>query len=79
MAIAEPGFFMPKVSVLDFYDKKSFTNDESGFKELLVFAKEAMTEFDIAKEAEGKKSSSNFRFKFWEHENHPVILYSIKK
>jgi putative transposase len=25
-------------------------------------------------EAEGKKSSSNFRFKFWEHENHPVLL-----
>ncbi|WP_301928564.1 hypothetical protein [Ferruginibacter sp.] len=27
-------------------------------------------------EAEGKKSSSNFRFKFWEHENHPVLLDS---
>jgi putative transposase len=27
-------------------------------------------------ETEGKKSSSNFRFKFWEHENHPVILDS---
>lgn len=25
-------------------------------------------------EAEGKKSSSNYRFKFWEHENHPVLL-----
>jgi putative transposase len=25
-------------------------------------------------EMEGKKSSSNFRFKFWEHENHPVLL-----
>jgi len=25
-------------------------------------------------EAEGKKSSSNYRFKFWEHENHPVML-----
>lgn len=25
-------------------------------------------------EAEGKKSSSNFRFKFWEHENHPIQL-----
>ena len=25
-------------------------------------------------ETEGKKSSSNFRFKFWEHENHPVQL-----
>lgn len=25
-------------------------------------------------EAEGKKSSSNFRFKFWEHENHPILL-----
>ena len=25
-------------------------------------------------ETKGKKSSSNFRFKFWEHENHPVIL-----
>jgi putative transposase len=24
-------------------------------------------------ETAGKKSSSNFRFKFWEHENHPVI------
>ena len=28
-------------------------------------------------EAEGKKSSSNFRFKFWEHENHPLLLDSI--
>ena len=28
-------------------------------------------------ESEGKKSSSNFRFKFWEHENHPVIMDSI--
>jgi hypothetical protein len=27
-------------------------------------------------EAEGKKSSSNFRFKFWEHENHPIQLDS---
>lgn len=27
-------------------------------------------------EAAGKKSSSNFRFKFWEHENHPVLLDS---
>jgi putative transposase len=27
-------------------------------------------------ETAGKKSSSNFRFKFWEHENHPVILDS---
>ena len=25
-------------------------------------------------ETEGKKSSSNFRYKFWEHENHPVSL-----
>jgi REP element-mobilizing transposase RayT len=25
-------------------------------------------------EAAGKKSCSNFRFKFWEHENHPVML-----
>ena len=25
-------------------------------------------------EREGKKSSSNFRYKFWEHENHPVLL-----
>lgn len=25
-------------------------------------------------ETEGKKSSSNFRFKFWEHENHPILL-----
>jgi putative transposase len=25
-------------------------------------------------EMEGKKNSSNFRFKFWEHENHPVLL-----
>jgi len=25
---------------------------------------------------EGKKSSSNFKHKFWEHENHPVILDS---
>ena len=23
---------------------------------------------------EGKKSSSNFKHKFWEHENHPVLL-----
>ena len=28
-------------------------------------------------EAEGKKSSSNFRFKFWEHENHPILLDSV--
>lgn len=28
-------------------------------------------------ESEGKKSSNNFRFKFWEHENHPVLLDSI--
>ena len=27
-------------------------------------------------ESEGKKSSCNFRFKFWEHENHPVLLDS---
>lgn len=27
-------------------------------------------------EAEGKKSSSNFRFKVWQHENHPVMLDS---
>ena len=27
-------------------------------------------------EAEGKKSSSNFRFKFWELENHPILLDS---
>jgi putative transposase len=27
-------------------------------------------------EAEGKKSSSNFRFKFWKHENHPIQLDS---
>lgn len=27
-------------------------------------------------EAEGKKSSSNQCFKFWEHENHPVLLDS---
>lgn len=27
-------------------------------------------------EAEGKKSSSNVRFKFWEHENHPIQLDS---
>ena len=25
-------------------------------------------------EAEGKKSSSNFRFKLWQHENHPILL-----
>ena len=25
-------------------------------------------------ETEGKKSSSNFKYKFWEHENHPVLL-----
>lgn len=28
-------------------------------------------------EAEGKKSSSNFRFKFWEHEHHPILLDSV--
>jgi putative transposase len=28
-------------------------------------------------EAEGKKSSSNFRFKFLEHEKHPILLDSI--
>ena len=27
-------------------------------------------------EAEGKKSSSNFRFKLWQHENHPLLLDS---
>jgi hypothetical protein len=25
-------------------------------------------------EEAGKKSSSNFRYQFWEHENHPVLL-----
>ena len=25
-------------------------------------------------EEAGKRSSSNFRFKFWEHENHPILL-----
>jgi putative transposase len=25
-------------------------------------------------ESEGRKSSSNFRFKVWQHENHPVLL-----
>ena len=25
-------------------------------------------------EEAGRKSSSNFRYKFWEHENHPVLL-----
>ena len=29
-------------------------------------------------EAEGKKSSSNFKYKFWEHENHPVLLDSTE-
>ena len=24
----------------------------------------------------GKKSSSNFRYQFWQHENHPVLLES---
>ena len=28
-------------------------------------------------ESEGKKSSSNFRYKFWKHENHPILLDSI--
>lgn len=28
-------------------------------------------------ELEGKKSSNNFRFKFLDHENHPVLLDSI--
>jgi len=28
---------------------------------------------------EGKKSSSNFKHKFWEHENHPVLLDSTEK
>ena len=27
---------------------------------------------------EGKKSSSNFKHKFWEHENHPVLLDSTE-
>ena len=27
-------------------------------------------------EVEGKKSSSNQRIKFWQHENHPVLLDS---
>jgi len=27
---------------------------------------------------EGKKSTSNFKHKFWEHENHPVLLDSIE-
>ena len=25
---------------------------------------------------EGKKNSSNFKHKFWEHENHPILLDS---
>ncbi len=25
-------------------------------------------------EEAGKKSSSNVQFKFWEHENHPILL-----
>jgi putative transposase len=25
-------------------------------------------------ETAGKKSSSNYKFKFWEHENHPILL-----
>ncbi len=29
-------------------------------------------------EAAGKKSSSNFRFKVWEHENHPVLSDSTE-
>ena len=29
-------------------------------------------------EEAGKKSSSNFRYKFWEHENHPVLLESTE-
>jgi REP element-mobilizing transposase RayT len=29
-------------------------------------------------ETEGKKSSSNLRYKFWEHENHPVLLDSTE-
>jgi len=28
---------------------------------------------------EGKKSSSNFKHKFWEHEKHPVLLDSTVK
>ena len=28
-------------------------------------------------EMEGKKCSSNFRFKFWEQENHPLLLDSV--
>ena len=28
-------------------------------------------------ESEGKKSSSNFRYKFWEHENHSILLDSL--
>ncbi len=28
-------------------------------------------------ESEGKKSSSNFRYKFWKHKNHPILLDSI--
>ena len=27
-------------------------------------------------ELEGKKSTSNFRYKFWQHENHPILLDS---
>ena len=27
-------------------------------------------------EAAGKKNSSNFRFKLWQHENHPILLDS---
>ena len=29
-------------------------------------------------ETAGKKSSSNFRYKFWEHENQPVLLESTE-
>ena len=25
-------------------------------------------------EAAGKKSSSNFKYQFWQHENHPVLI-----
>lgn len=41
-------------------------NQKESRKENLLYA------FEQA----GKKSSSNFRYKCWEHENHPVLLDS---
>ena len=44
---------------------------------VIINSKESRKEYLLHTFAtEGKKSSSNFKHKFWEHENHPVLLDS---